>query len=270
MSLFDIMQAAIGGEAFARTARQFGMSATQVEQAMGAFMPAFSAGLRTSTADPFGFAEFMRKLAAGDFARAYRQPDWAFGAGRKQGEEALAFMFGSPELVRALVEQASKATGLAQARLAEFLPGLAAMTFGGLATQGAARNPFLDAMMAQFAPPAAESEAAAPGEGPLDRLEREQKARAASATAAMSHAQSETMKAGLAAMQAGTAAWQQAFGAMMKQAGVAMPGGTKQDDAAAPGENPFAAMLEPGIRLSEAYQREVEAMVARMAKPPKG
>src|SRR5688500_3679500 len=113
MNLFEIMRGAGGGDAFAQLARQYGLSEEQITKAVQAFMPAFSAGLKRGTADPFGFAEFMRKLATPDFMRAYQQPDWAFGGGRGRGEDALAFMFGSPELARAVASQAAAFTGLA-------------------------------------------------------------------------------------------------------------------------------------------------------------
>lgn len=259
MNLFEIMRSAGGGDGFAQLARQYGLSEDQIGKAVQAFLPAFSAGLKRGTADPFGLMEFMRKLAAPDFSRAYQQPDWAFGAGRRQGEDALAFLFGSPEAARAVASQASAFTGLAQDKLSELLPALAAMMFGGLAQQSIAANPLLDAMMKQFQ--AAEREKPRAGKGPLDRYEEEQAKRERDAPADLARAQGEMMQAGMAAFQAGTAAWQQAMGQMMKNAGG--PGAT-QPGAPVSGSAVFGDMFEPGLRLSEAYGREMEALLERL------
>ena len=269
MNLFEIMRGAGGGDAFSQLGRQYGLSQDQISQAVQAFMPAFSAGLKRGTADPFGFAEFMRKLATPDFARAYQQPDWALGSARRQGEDALAFMFGSPEIARAVASQAATFTGLAQEKMSELMPALAAMMFGGLAKQAPAANPFLDAMLKQMRPAAPETPRA--GKGPLDRYEEEQAARAGSGAADLARAPGEMMQAGMAAFQAGTAAWQHAMGEMMKNAGAAAGTADGRPAGGTPsGPDMFGDMFEPGLRLSEAYAREMEAIVARMRPDAKG
>lgn len=264
MNLFEIMRGAGGGDAFAQLGRQYGLPEDQIAKAVQAFMPAFSAGLKRSTSDPLGLAEFMRKLAMPDFTRAYQQPDWAFGGGRPRGEDALAFMFGSPEMGRAVASQASAFTGLAQEKMNELMPAVAAMMFGGLAKQATATNPFLDAMLKQFR--AGEADPPRAEKGPLDRYE-EQAARDRNAGPAdLARTQSEMMQAGMAAFQAGTAAWQKAMGDMMKNAGAA--GGTadgKGSGTTPSGRDIFGDMFEPGLRISEAYQREMEAVVARFS-----
>jgi hypothetical protein len=261
MNLFDIMRQAGGGDAFARLGGQYGLSEEQITQAVQAFMPAFSAGLKRSTADPLGLMEFMRRLATGGFGQAYQNPAWASGAGRPQGEEALSFLFGSPEAARAIAAQASAFTGLAQDKLAELLPALAAVMFGGLAKQATAANPVLDAMMKQFHAAAAGSAGAA--KGPLDRYEAEEAQR--DGTADFARMQGDMLKAGLSAFQAGTAAWQQTMGEMMKSAGGGAVTGTgARPETEASGRDLFGEMFEPGLRLSEAYQREMESLMARL------
>src|SRR4051812_38603869 len=107
MNLFDIMREAGGGNAFAALAPHYGLSEEQVAKAVEAFLPAFSAGLKRSTADPFGWSEFMRRLATGDYLRAYQSPGFAWWHGGNEGEDALAFLFGSPEMTRTVAERAS-------------------------------------------------------------------------------------------------------------------------------------------------------------------
>jgi len=259
MNLFDIMRGAGGGSGFSTLGSQFGLSEEQVARAVQAFLPAFSAGLKRSTADPLGLAEFMQRLAQGNYAQAYQNPFLASDAGRAQGNEALAFLFGSPDAARAVAEQASAFTGLARDKLLELLPAVTAMMFGGLAEQSRRANPLLDAWMKQFqaAPPKPAAK------GPLDRYEEDQAERERAA-AEFARAQAESAKAGLAAVQAGTAAWQQGMAEMMKAAG--MPGGAGGKQPAVSGREMFGEMFEPGLRLSEAYQREMEALIGRM--PP--
>ena len=256
MNLFDIMRAAGGGNAFAALAPDYGLTEEQVTKAIEAFLPAFSAGLKRSTADPLGLMELMRRLSMGDYTRAFENPGWAWREGRREGHDALAFLFGSPAAAEAIARQASVFTGIAQEKLAELLPAVAAMMFGGLAQKSAAANPILDAMLKQFQ--ASEPKPAASAKGPLDRYEEEQQKRE-QAAADLARTQAEMMQAGLAAFQAGTAAWQQAMGEAAKAAA-----GAEGPEAKASGPDVFGELFEPGLRLGEAYQREMEALLDRL------
>lgn len=258
MNLFEMMRQAGAGDAFSALARQYGLSEEQIARAVEAFMPAFSAGLKRSTADPLGAAEFMRKLASGDFLRAYDNPAFAPAAGRSGGDEALSFLFGSPDAAQAIARQAAGFTGLAQDKLQDILPALAAMMFGGFGKQAAAANPVFADMMEQFQTGGVGRGAAA--KGPLDRLEEEQASRERDD---MARAQQDMMQAGLAAFQSGAAAWQKAVSDMAGVVGGAGAGKAGES------RNPFAAMFEPGRQLSEAYQREMEATLQRFRPDPK-
>jgi hypothetical protein len=268
MNLFDIMRGAGGGDAFSTLARQYGLSDQQVRQAVEAFMPAFSAGLKRATDDPMGVMELMRRMAAGNLSRAYENPAWAFGDGRRAGDDALSFLFGSNEAAQAIARQASAFTGIAQAKLAELLPALAAMVFGGLAAQATAANPVLEAMLKQFraggqAKPAGGDTTPA-GKGPLDRYEDEQEQREREAAENVARSQQEMMQAGLAAFEAGTAAWRQAMDQMMQSVGGgAVTGDAKRPETEASGRDVFGEMFQPGVKLGEAYQRELEELVRR-------
>lgn len=263
MNLYEIMRAAGGGNAFPALAAQYGLSQDQIAKAMEAFLPAFSAGLKKSTADPLGLMEFLRRLAMPDYTQAYRQPGQFFGGGQRKGEDALGFLFGSPEVAEAVARQASAFTGLAQEKLAELMPAMAAMMFGGLAEQARTANPVLDAMMKEFR--AGGSTGSGAAKGPLDRYEEEQARRETDPTADLARTQAEMMQAGLAAFQAGTAAWQKTMADMAKTAG----GGALAGDASRPETEPsgrdlFGEMFEPGLKLGEAYQRELAGLFERM------
>lgn len=255
MNLFDMMRQAGGGDAFSALARQYGLSEDQVAKAVQAFMPAFSAGLKQSTADPLGLMEFMRKLASGEGSRAYENPAFAWGAGQKQGQDAMKFLFGSPDAARAIACQAAAFTGLAPDKLQDLLPAVASMMFGGFAKQAAAANPMMESVMNQFRTAGGEGSRAE--KGPLDRYEDEQASREPDGLA---RTQGEMMQAGLAAFQAGAAAWQKAVGEATSVVGSS---GAEKQAGAATGQNVFGEMFEPGKRLSETYQREMEAMLQR-------
>ena len=258
MNLFDIMRSAGGGNPYAALAAHYGLNQDQIAKAVEAFLPAFSAGLKQSTADPFGTFELMRRMATGDWRRAYAEPAFAFGPGWRQGEDAMAFLFGSPAAARAVTEQAAVFSGLAQEKLREMMPALTAMMLGGLTSQAASVNPMLDAMLKQFR---ASDRTAAPGtgkpRGPLDRYEEEQAAKEGGADiAAMQDAMT---KAGLAAFEAGAAAWRQAGQVM---GGGALTGNASQQETTVTGREAFGEMLEPGLRASESYLRAINELMA--------
>jgi hypothetical protein len=125
----------------------------------------------------------------------------------------------------------------------------------------------LDAMLKAMG---AKTEKEEPKEtGPLDRYEEGQAERDRAAFVAPVEAMEEMAKAGLAAFEAGSAAWRKAALAMLE---AGMPGAAGRDakkgGAAPPSASDlFGEMLEPGIRLSEAYQRQVAEMLERMLPP---
>jgi hypothetical protein len=263
MNLYDIMRSAGSGNAFTALASQYGLSPEQVARAVEAFLPAFSAGLKKSTADPLGLMELFRRLGEASYAQAYRRPEQFFGTARREGDDALRFLFGSPEAAEAVARQASVFTGLAQAKLAEMMPAAAAIMFGGLADQARRANPVLDAMMKEFE--AGGSKRSDARKGPLDRYEEEQEKREGDAAADLARAQADLLKSGLAAFQAGTAAWQKAMGDMARTAGGgALAGDASQPETEPSGRNVFGDMFESGLRAGEAYQREMEALLDRM------
>jgi hypothetical protein len=266
MNLFQILQAAGGGEAFKAFGRQYGMSEDQVRSGIEALLPAFSAGVKQTTADPLGLMALLRQMAAGDFTRAYADPSILFGARRSEADNALRTLLGSAPVVEAVLKQASVFSGIAEEKLRELMAPLAALTLGGLAQHATAANPALDAMLKQFGSAASPSPNAP--KGPLDRLEEEQARREAEAsrTADMQRLQEQFMETGFAAFQAGASAWQRAMSDMMKGAA---GGGASEPGRQFSGRHLFGEMFDSGVRLSEIYRREMEALVQRMATPPR-
>jgi hypothetical protein len=260
MNLYEIMRSAAGGEAFAALARQFGLSETEIAKAVEAFVPALSAALKQTTADPLGLMEFMRRMALGNFSQAYGNPMWGAGAGRAESEKALSLLFGSPEVARAVAKQAAAFSGVAQETMQKLMPAFTAMAFGGLAERAMAANPFLDAMLKEVRASARKPAA----KGPLDRLEEEQARREAEDD--LARTQRDMMRAGFSALQAGTAAWQKAMQETTKGiiGGGAMAGDATQPETEPDGAKVFGEMFESGVRANEAYQRQMEELFGRL------
>jgi hypothetical protein len=136
MPLFDMMMNAQNGDALRTMAQQFGLSETQVEQAMAALMPAFSTGLKRNASTPADMSDFLSALASGNHARYFDNMQSAFTPqGVEDGNGILGHLFGSKEVSRAVTKQAEAATGIGQEILKQMLPVIASAVMGGLFKQ---------------------------------------------------------------------------------------------------------------------------------------
>lgn len=154
MPLFDMMKNAQNGEAMRAMAAQFGLSETQVEQAMEALMPAFSTGLKRNAQTPADMSDFIAALATGNHAKYFDDLQTAFSPkGVEEGNGILDHIFGSKEVSRAVASQAQSVTGIGQDILKQMLPVIATAVMGGLfkqstgqmrASSTAAANPLGD------------------------------------------------------------------------------------------------------------------------------
>ncbi len=178
MDLYDLMRQAQGGNGFATLGQQFGLGQDQMQQAVEALMPAFASGLQRNTTDPMGMLKFMQALSSGQHAGYYDNPANAFSpAGRAEGDAILGHLFGSKDVSRALADQAFQATGIGQSILKQLLPVIASMVLGGLFKQGrSGSNPIIDKILREFG--GAVGGGSGRGDnntrGPLDRYEEEQ------------------------------------------------------------------------------------------------
>jgi hypothetical protein len=108
----DMVQAA-GGPEMQAMARQFGLTVDQTQRAFEALMPALTLGLqRGAGLDPTGLA------------RMFTMPDMARAAA-PQGLDALGQMFGSAQLMQAVLQQASATSGVQSQVLRQMLPMMA-------------------------------------------------------------------------------------------------------------------------------------------------
>jgi hypothetical protein len=136
MPLFDMMAQAQNGEAMKAMARQYGLSESQVEQAMEALMPAFSTGLKRNAKNPMDVGNFLQALAGGHHAQYFEDVQKAFSpSGIEEGNGILGHLFGSKEVSRAVAAQAAAATGIGESILKQMLPVIASTIMGGLFKQ---------------------------------------------------------------------------------------------------------------------------------------
>ena len=135
-SLFDMFAQAQNGAAMQALAQQYGLSMQQTQAAVLALLPAFSQGLRRTTADPYGMGAFMTAMASGQHAKYFEDATRAFSPqGIDEGNGILGHLFGSKDLSRAVAAQAAQATGLSQQVLQQMLPAMASMMMGALFNQ---------------------------------------------------------------------------------------------------------------------------------------
>ena len=155
LPLFDMMMQAQNGAAMEAVARQFNLAQEQAAKAMAALMPAFSAGLKRSTSNPYDFVGLMQAVASGNYARYFEDMSRAFTPeGISDGNNILAQLFGSKEVSRAVAAQAAQMTGIGQDIYKQMLPVLADTLMGGLFKQTTGQmaspvNPFVNTAMGE-------------------------------------------------------------------------------------------------------------------------
>jgi hypothetical protein len=133
-NLYEILAEAEDGEAMAMLGREFGLTPQQTQAAVMALLPAISTGLKQATATPEGLGELFSVMGQQrDLSAMYGAPDVAFAAqGRAAGNDVLSVIFGSPDVSRAVVDQAQRFSGVGGAILKKMLPVIAGIIISGL------------------------------------------------------------------------------------------------------------------------------------------
>ena len=218
-------------------------------------MPAFSTGLQRNTSDPMGFLKFMQAISTGQHANYYDNPQSALsGFGIDEGNAILGHLFGSKDVSRAVASQVSAATGIGQSILKQMLPVIASMVLGGLFKQSrGGGNPILETIIEQM------TGGGAPAKGPLDRYEEEEAERERRDNP-FGRMMEEMLGGGGGAHNP----WERMMEGML--GGGAGAGQERPEKPAAAPQTPrsgkdiFGDMLEPGRRMGEAYQKNMESI----------
>src|SRR5215470_20151397 len=133
-NLHDMLADAQDGEAVARLGREFGLSSQQTQAAVTALLPAISMGLKQSTATPEGLGNLFGMMGhQRDLQAMHGDPKIAFTQdGRATGNDILSMIFGSPDVSRAVADQAQQFSGVSSDVLKKMLPVLAGIVLSGL------------------------------------------------------------------------------------------------------------------------------------------
>lgn len=131
LNLFEMLARAQGGAAMDAFARQFKLTPQQTEAAVEALLPAFMLGLQQMASSPEGLYKLGNLMAQSTYKTLLQNPA-ASASAETAGNEALRTLFGSPEMTRAIAEQAAQFAGLGLPIMQKMLPLMAAMVMGGL------------------------------------------------------------------------------------------------------------------------------------------
>ncbi len=131
-SLYEILRGAQDGHALDNLASQFNITPEEADQAVRAIVPELSGGFLKQASEPAAFGSFAGLLSADQYRAAFADPS-AAQASAQQGGDKLEQLFGSRAALDAAVARASSATGIGPEMLAQMLPVIASMIFGGLA-----------------------------------------------------------------------------------------------------------------------------------------
>lgn len=141
IDMFELFRQAQGGAVLDNVARAYGMSPEQMRAATAALSPAFAQGFYRNAQTDEGARRFAQMFQTEAHARAFEAHAAALDpATRGAGEDALANLFGSKEVSRAVAAQAAAASGVQAQIIRQVLPVLASILIGGFmkAQQGAA------------------------------------------------------------------------------------------------------------------------------------
>lgn len=127
----QMFRAAQGGHGVENLARLYGLSAQQAQVATEVLMPAFAEGFRRAMSSPESMAALMSLMMRGPYGDFYSRP--ASPADLTQaGTNALTAVFGSPEISRAVAQQAATSTGIGVTLIHQMMPAYASLVLGGL------------------------------------------------------------------------------------------------------------------------------------------
>jgi len=140
----NIMNAILGaqdGQAVGALSQQFGLSQDQTVSALGALLPALAGGLQRNLSSQGGLNQLMSALTNGEHGRylddvgSLRSADTV-----SDGNAILGHILGSPDVSRAVANNASSATGIGPDVLKRMLPVIATLAMGALAKQAATQQ----------------------------------------------------------------------------------------------------------------------------------
>ena len=131
--LDTLLSSAQGGQLIANLAERFGLSQEQMQKAVDALAPALTQGLENAVEQPEGLGKVVECLCASHECCAHDHADAAHAPDAvDRGQTAVLSLFGSEDNTNQIVRAAAQQTGISADILAQLLPILASVLFGGL------------------------------------------------------------------------------------------------------------------------------------------
>jgi hypothetical protein len=142
-NLSEILDSAHEGEAIAMLGRELGLTPEQTQSAVEALLPAISTGLKQSTSSVDGLSRFFAVIGQQKNLYAlYDDPETVLQPqGLSAGNDVLSVIFGSPDVSRAVVDQAQRFSGVDSGILKKLLPVLTGIVISGMMRGGASAKP---------------------------------------------------------------------------------------------------------------------------------
>jgi hypothetical protein len=281
LPLFDMMMQAQNGAAMDAISRQFNLAQEQATKAMAALMPAFSAGLKRSSSNPYDFMGLMQSVSSGNYGKYFEDMSKAFTPqGINDGNTVLSQLFGSKDVSRAVAAQAAQMTGIGQEIYKQMLPVLAGTLMGGLFKQSMGQmsspvNPFVNTAMGETIQTWLESTGFAPKQkaAPEPSIFDNPFTQAMQLMFSVPKPEPEKAAANPFLDNPFTKAFQEMMAGMTPQPQQKAPEPAK-DEAKAETEgymDMLNAMFDSGLEVQKSYQKNMEAIFdSYMPKPPAG
>lgn len=142
MNLMDMIMSSAGGQAPQQLGQQFGLDASQSQNALAALLPAISSGLKQNASTPQGLAGLLNAVQSGNHSQYLDNPaQLASESAVNEGNGILGHLFGSKEVSRAVAGRASEQSGVSPDILKKMLPMVAMMAMGSLGKQSGSTSP---------------------------------------------------------------------------------------------------------------------------------
>ncbi|MEM0923302.1 MAG: DUF937 domain-containing protein [Pseudomonadota bacterium] len=136
MSLLKMIMEAQGGQGLGQLAQKFGIDESDLGGLAGMVAPAISSGAKRRAAQPGGLEAMLGQMMGEGQGRYLDDPAAAAEPeAREQGAHFLEQILGSRDATQALGQAAAERTGVAEDKVSEVLPALAAMLQGGMQRQ---------------------------------------------------------------------------------------------------------------------------------------
>ncbi|MDR6815683.1 hypothetical protein J2X76_000837 [Neorhizobium sp. 2083] len=273
LPLFDMMLRAQDGAGMEAIAKQFNLAQEQATQAMAALMPAFSSGLKRTSANPYDLTALMSSMVSGAYTKYFEDLTKAFTPqGTSDGNAVLEKLFGSKEVSRAIAAQAEQLTGIGQEVFKKMMPAMADTLMGGLFKQmtgqmTGANDAFAASPMGQMQqqwlqsmglqPKAKPQPAANPFDNPFAQAMR-------SMWGLDKPEQPQPSGGNPFADNPFAKAFQDMMGGAFSSSSPAAPAPEKPKEAPAPEANPYRDVLnnmfDSGLEVQKSYQKNMEAI----------